>query len=307
MFERPPPSHVIGSRFWGASFSADEVAAIFNDTAMLQRWLLVEATLARTQGELGLIPTAAAERIVLCARLEELSSTAIRDDMARTGRSLLPLLWALGRHAGEPAAQYIHYGATTQDIQDTAQSLALQEAHRWIAGRVDALGAALCRLAEETKHLVMVGRTHSQPALPTTFGLVASWLDELVRGRQRLDEVARRVFVVQLFGGVGTMAGFGDGCTALVERFAGHLGLSVPALGWHNARDRIAELAHCHALLSGCLAWIANELILLERPEVGEVLMAPPGERLTGPDQAMCRSSRRRPPPRSRQRGRRRR
>jgi adenylosuccinate lyase len=275
MHQAPVISHILDSDLWSGGFAVPEVGALFTDTARLRRWLHVEATLAAAQGELCLIPASAAECIVANARLELLDLDQIRADRRSTGHSLIPLLRALARRCGSPAGDYVHYGATTQDIQDTAQSLEIHAVCQIAERRTRALIEAAARLAERERDVAMVGRTHGVPALPITFGLkVASWVDELVRGLERLRAV-RRHLPVEMFGGVGTMAAFGPRGMELVERIAKRLGLVAPLVAWHTQRDRVAELVGAFALVAGALARMATELIILSRPEIAEVSIAP--------------------------------
>lgn len=268
-------SHILDSDLWSGGFAVREVGAIFADTARLQRWLHVEAALAVAQGELGLIPASAAEHIAANARLELLDLDQIRADRRATGHSLIPLLRALARRCGAPAGDFVHYGATTQDIQDTAQSLEVREVCHIVERRTRVLIEAAARLAERERDVAMVGRTHGVPALPVTFGLkAASWVDELVRGLERIRDV-RRNLPVEMFGGVGTMAAFGPRGMELVERVAKRLGLVAPLVAWHTQRDRVAELVSAFALVAGALARMASEIILLSRPEIAEVSIAP--------------------------------
>lgn len=269
-------SHILDSDLWRGGFAVQEIGALFTDAGRLGRWLCVEAALAAAQGEIGLIPADAAECIAANAQLDLLDLDQLRADRRSTGHSLIPLLRALSRRCGSPAGEYVHFGATTQDIQDTAQSLEMRAVYQIVERRTCALIEAAARLAERERDVAVVGRTHSVPALPTTFGLkVASWVDELVRGLERLREVGRRGFPVEMFGGVGTMAAFGPRGLELVDRVAKKLGLVVPLLAWHTQRDRVAELVSAFALVAGALARMASEFILLSRPEIAEISIAP--------------------------------
>lgn len=268
-------AHIVDSRFYGHSYSTDESRSIFCDVCRFQRWLDIEAALALSQAELGLVPRPQAERIAEAARVECLDLDRVRDEIRRTRHSLVGLLSALQEACPGDAGQFIHYGATTQDIQDTGQALEMRDvlcqAERDLVDIVRAL-AGTARSHAET---LMVGRTHAQPALPMTFGLkVAGWLDELLRDVGRLEQMKARVLVAQLFGGVGTMAGFGDDGPALLERFARRLGLDVPAIGWHVSRDRVVEYVTTLAIVSATLARIGDEMRTLSRPELGEMELA---------------------------------
>lgn len=265
-------SHVLDSKTHGGGYAHAATRAIFCSRCRLQRWLDVEAALALAQAEVGMIPRAAALEIQRRARLQAMDLDRIGEGVARTGHSLMPLLHALQEACSAEAREFVHYGATTQDIQDTAQSLELRDVLDTLDEALDALLARLAALADRHRHSVMVARTHSIPALPTTFGLkVAGWIDELLRHRDRLRQARQRVLVVQLFGGVGTMAAFGPKAMPLLEAFARRLGLDVPLAGWHVARDRVAEFVSTLAMMTATLARAADEIRTLNRWEIGEL------------------------------------
>ena len=245
---------------------------MFCDQRRLQRWLDVEAALASSQAKLGLIPTSAAERLLATAHLELLDCEEIKKGIAATGHSLIPLLDQWQITAGLEAARFIHFGATTQDIQDTAQSLEISDITVIIDRDLDQLIAELSRLTARYRDQVIVGRTHGQHALPTTLGLkMAIWLDEILRHAQRFNECRNRILVSQLFGGVGTMDALGENRQELLEDFSSRLGLTPPNTAWHTSRDRIAEFISFLALLTGSMAKIANEICQLAKNETGEL------------------------------------
>ncbi|OGQ95257.1 MAG: hypothetical protein A2521_03735 [Deltaproteobacteria bacterium RIFOXYD12_FULL_57_12] len=265
-------SHIVDSRFFGASYATDEARRVFCDLRRLQRWLDVEVALAECQAELGMIPAAAAAELAACARLPNLDLAEIRRDIARTCHSLLPLLDAWQRVASPAAGRFIHFGATTQDIEDTAQCLEIRDVIAIVRRDLRSIAAELIRIVEQHGSLVMIGRTHGQHALPTLFGLkAATWLDELLRNMSRLEACADQTLVSQLFGGVGTMDAFGPGGLELLRRFSHRLGLAEPLVGWHSSRDRLAELLATMAILAGGLARIANEIYQLARNEIHEL------------------------------------
>ena len=232
-------SHIADSRFFRAGYSTEESRQIFCDLARLQRWLDVETTLATSQASLGMIPLSAAEELTGTGQLALLDLKEVAAGIRTTGHSLVPLLSAWQKVSSPAAAAYIHYGATTQDIQDTAQSLEIREVLALVERDVHLIIRELMELARRNRTLVMVGRSHGQHALPTTLGLkVAVWLDEMLRNGERLQECRKRVLVSQLFGGVGTMAAFGGQPLELLAEFSKRLGLSAPrtphATGWRN-------------------------------------------------------------------------
>jgi len=238
----------------------------------MQRWLDVEAALALSQAEIGFIPHEAAAEIARAARVENIDLDEVREGVRRTEHSLVSLLGALERACSDGAGEYVHYGATTQDIGDTGEVLEMRDVLDEAEAELRTVVTRLVELARSHRDTLMIGRTHARPALPTTFGFkVAGWIDELLRGAERLEAARRRVLVAQLAGGVGTMAGFDGRGPELLERFAARLSLGVPVIGWHSARDRVAEYVTTMAMLAASLARIAEEVRMLSRPEFGEL------------------------------------
>ncbi len=265
-------AHIIDSGFFSHGYATEEARRIFCDKRRMQRWLEVESALLRCQARLGIIPAAAAERLQETARLDQFDLQAVKNDIALTGHSLVPLLREWQRVTVDQAGEYIHFGATTQDIQDTAQALELKEICAIIQRDLAHIIQMLAGLANKYKGLSMIGRTHGQAALPTTLGLkIAGWLDETLRNQQRLTECQGRLLVCQLFGGTGSMDSLSDNSLELLNMFALDLGLSVPDTAWHACRDRTAEFISHLALITGGLGRIANEICQLTREEIGEL------------------------------------
>lgn len=265
-------AHVTDSRFHGHMYATDASRRIFCDVCRLQRWLDVEAALAQSQADLGAMTHEVADAISAAARVDLLDLDWVAAEIRRTHHSLVALIRALqGACAGE-AGQFVHYGATTQDIQDTGQALEMRDVLAEVDRELDAILPPLVGVARAHATTVMTGRTHGQPALPITFGLkVAGWIDELVRAHARIEEMRPRILVAQLFGGVGSMAAFGDGARELLRRFAERLDLGVPLVAWHAARDRVAEYVSTLAMLAASAGRIADEIRTLSRPELREL------------------------------------
>jgi adenylosuccinate lyase len=271
---RHAAAHITDSRFHGHAYATDATRRIFCDVCRLQRWLDVEAALAVSQADVGMLPPEVAAAIADASRVELLDLDAIAAETRRTHHSLIALIRALQDACAGAAGESVHYGATTQDIQDTAQSLEMRDVLDLVDRLVEQLLRLLLPLARAHAETVMTGRTHAQPALPLTFGLkVGSWIDELLRMRERLAETRARVLVAQLFGGVGSMAAFGDDGPTLLARFAARLGLGVPLACWHASRDRVSEYVGLLALLAATAARIADEIRTLARPELGELTL----------------------------------
>jgi len=265
------PSHIIDYALFGDQFSTPEIRAVFDERAMIQLWLDVEAALAATQAELGIIPAEAAESVAQAAKVEQLDFASLKKELGVTAHPLVPILRALARNAGTHG-RWVHWGATTQDILDTAMVLQLKQTHAILRRDLLGLVGVLCELAGRHRDTVMAGRTHGQQALPITFGFkVAVWIAECLRQLARLEEIAPRLMTGQLAGAVGTLAGFGPLAEAVQRRTLERLGLGVPSIAWHASRDVITEFVTLLALIGGTLARIANEVIQLQRSEVMEL------------------------------------
>jgi 3-carboxy-cis,cis-muconate cycloisomerase len=250
------------------------VAEIFADASVLHALLAVETALARAQAETGVIPAAAADAIGRAAHAEGFDAAEIARTAPRTASIAIPLVEALTarvRAADETAARFVHYGATSQDILDTAMALLVVRALAVIAADQSRLGAALRTLSDGHRSDVMVARTLLQPAVPTTFGLkVAVWFHAQRRAWRRLDEAAREAAVLQFAGAGGTMASLGEHAPAVTRALALHLGLTAPAAPWQADRDRIAALVAACGLLCGALGKMARDVSLLMQFEVAE-------------------------------------
>lgn len=266
------PSHVTESRLHGGAYSAPEFAAVFCDRNQLRQWLQVERALALTQAELGLIPAQAAHEIDRAACAEEFDLVALGQESRRTGHILVPALRALAERCRDGWGEYVHYGATTQDILDTGLMLQIRDAWELALARLRSIRAHLLALARAHRGTPMAARTHGQQALPTTFGYkVAVWIDEIDRHLQRFDEARERIMVGNLTGAVGTMAAFGERGFELQRRTLARLGLGAPRTSWHCARDRILEVAALLLQVAVTLGRIADEVYHLQRTEIDEV------------------------------------
>ena len=262
----------LDSEFFGTLFGDSAVAECFSDDAGVQLLLDVEAALARAEARLGLIPAEAAERIGECANLDRIDRSEIRKGLERDGIPVVTLVRALRDAVGPDAAPYVHWGATSQDIMDTALVLQLRAAIDHMTPRLEAMSIGLCRLADRHRLIVMAGRTHGQQAVPITFGLkLAGWVAPLLRGVERLREIRPRLFVIQLGGAAGTLSALEDRGIEVMEAFAEELGLRPCVLPWHVQRDTLAEFASWLSLVSGSVAKMAQDVILLSQTEVGEV------------------------------------
>jgi len=255
------------------------VRALFTLEARWQAWLDVEAALALAEAELGIVPEAAAKEIAAKARLELLDRARIDEAIRRTAHEIVPLVWELARVCEGDAGNYVHWGATTQNIVQTGDILQLRRAHAVFLGLIGQILAALADLAEGSAEMVLPGRTHGQHAVPATFGLkVATWIDELIRHQERLRQLAPRLFVAMLGGGAGTVASFGEHGLKVQAAMARILGLgSMPAPSRAQG-DRQAELVCALGMLAATQSKIAREVFTQMSQEFGEVEEpVPPG------------------------------
>lgn len=263
--------HPFDYQMLGDLFVSPEIRKVFEERAILQAWLDVEAALARSQAQLRIIPVAAAEQIASQARIERFDLETLRRRVGETAHPLVPLIEELARLSGS-AGGYVHWGATTQDIIDTGMALCLKRTYEIVRRDLAALIRSLANLAQRHRSTPMAGRTHGQHAAPITFGFkVAVWLSECLRHLDRFDESRPRVLVGQLSGAVGTMAGFGPEGREIQRLALTSLGLAVPDIAWHNARDSIGEFVNLASLIGASLGKFANEIVALQRSEIGEV------------------------------------
>jgi 3-carboxy-cis,cis-muconate cycloisomerase len=254
-----------------APFVDADVLRGFSDEAWARALVRVESALAVAQGQAGVIPSNAAAAIAQRTSGFEPDVTRLASGIERDGFPLIELVAQLRQHVGA-AARYVHWGATTQDILDTALVLQLREALDRIEAHLAMVTAALAALADRHRTTLMIGRTHAQPALPTTFGLkAASWLAPLVRHRRTLSELRPRWLNVQLGGAAGTLAAFGANGPAVAEAFARELGLNVLPMPWHTQREPLLELSGQLSLVGVSLSKFAQDVLLLAQGEVGEV------------------------------------
>jgi len=264
--------HPADSKIFGALYGTDEVRELFSDRAHLRFMLDVESALARAESKLGLVPPAVADAIGRAAQVDDLRLDYIAESTRRVGYPIVAIVKELGRLAGDEAARYIHLGATTQDILDTALVLQLQRAFAIIRRDLITLARVLADRAARFRDVPICGRTHLQHAVPTTFGLkCAVWASPLVTHLERLEQAAPRFLVVQLGGAGGTLAALGADGPAVVDAFARDLALGVPVQPWHAIRDGLAEAAAILALICGSLSKFALDITLMMQTEVGEV------------------------------------
>jgi 3-carboxy-cis,cis-muconate cycloisomerase len=266
------PSHILDSLFLKDLYGTAEMRLVFDDMSLLQKWLDAEKALAQAEAELGIIPANAAQEIVRCAVADRLDVSRIKQLVDQTVHPIVPLIRVLKGACSGDAGEYIHWGATTQDIMDTAMILQAKEAAAILENRLAGLSEALRHLASSQRDTIMPGRTHGQQALPITFGYkTAVWLAEIERHRQRLVQCRSRLLVGQLGGASGTLASLGEDGFRVQRRMMEILDLGVPLITWHTARDGLAELASLLGMMAATAGKMAREIINLQRTELAEV------------------------------------
>lgn len=255
-----------------AGFGDAVLAGLVGWPARVSRMVTVEAALGRALARTGLIPDAAADAIARACDPARLDLDQLATEAAAAPTPVIPLVAALTADADELAAAWLHHGATSQDIVDTAVALQLRDAFDHLEEGLIAVGDRCAVLADRHRGTVMAGRTLGQQAVPVTFGLrAARWLGTVDRHIERLRWTRPRVAQVQLGGAAGTTAVYGDRGLAVAEAVAEELGLGVPDLPWHAERDRIVEAAGVLANIATTVTTIAGDLVSLASSEVGEV------------------------------------
>lgn len=267
----PPPAESLSADvgLLSPGWAASSVAEATGDHAVLQAMLDAEAALARAQAALGLVPGEAAAAITAAARADAFDVLSLATRARAGGNPVIPLVADLTRAVPERYADHVHLGATSQDVLDTALMLVVQRARALVLADLDAVAAALGELAATHRGTAMPGRTLTQHAVPTTFGLKAAGWRQLALDAG--DRLAAVVLPAQLGGAVGTLAAWGESALPLLGRFAAETGLAEPALPWHVLRVPVAETGAALALTCGGLGKFAADVLVLARTEIAEV------------------------------------
>jgi 3-carboxy-cis,cis-muconate cycloisomerase len=258
----------VSSGLFPGLFVPDSSREATSDRAWVQAMLDFEAALSRAEADAGVIPAEAAEAIGAACRAERFEPGGLGAEGRAAASPVPPLVRALTAAVPDEAGRYVHWGATTQDVMDTAAMLVARRALEPIDGELAAVAAECARLAREHRATAMAGRTLLQQALPTTFGLkAAGWLVAVVDARERLAAVPLQA---QLGGAAGTLASLGAEGPRVLALLAERLELREPVLPWHASRLRVAELGAALALAAGSLEKIALDVALLAQTEVAE-------------------------------------
>ncbi len=267
----PTSTTVLDSILFRDAFGTPAMREVFSDFSLISRYAEVEIALAKAEARCGVIPVEAAEEITIRTDVSALDFDLLRSETDIVGYPILPLVHQMAKQCGD-AGRYVHWGATTQDIMDTAVVLQVRAGLEIIERDIAALRGILAGLAKRYRDTPMAGRTHLQQALPVTFGYkCAIWLAMFDRHAERLSQLKPRVLVGQFAGAAGTLASLGDKGFEVQQALCEELGLGVPVSTWHVARDGLAEAMNFLALVTGSLGKVAMDIMMMASTEFGEL------------------------------------
>jgi 3-carboxy-cis,cis-muconate cycloisomerase len=266
------PATIIDSTVFGDIFSTPEMRAVFSDERRVQCYLDIEAALARVQARLGVIPQEAADEIVRHCRVGEIDMAKLKVQTQRIGYPILGAVQQLVGACKDGLGEWCHWGATTQDITDTATVMQIRAALEIVERELEAIAASLAQLARRYRDTPMAARSNLQQAVPITFGYKAAvLLAGFRRHLARLKELRPRVLVGEFGGAAGNLSSLGSAGLEVQAALMAELGLGQPEIAWHTMRDRIAEVGCFLGLVTGTLAKIALDVKLMMQTEVEEV------------------------------------
>jgi 3-carboxy-cis,cis-muconate cycloisomerase len=266
------PASLIDSPIFGNLFGTQAMREVWSDENRTRKYLDIEAALARVQARLGIIPQEAADEIVRNCRLERIDMAKLAARTQAVGYPVLPVVSQIVANCRDDLGQWCHWGATTQDITDTATVLQMREGLAIVEAELQKLSASLAQLAKRHRDTPMVGRSNLQQATPVTFGYkMAAILAGVERHRERLRELKPRVLMGEFAGASGTLASLEKGALETQAGLMQELGLAQPPIAWHTMRDTIAEAGCFLGLVTATLGKIAMDVKLLMQTEVAEV------------------------------------
>ena len=263
---------IIDSRIFGDMFSDAKMRHVWSDENRTAKYLDIERALAKVQGELGLIPQEAANEIVKHCNIDQIDWIALKVKTEQIGYPIIAVINQINAQCKNNLGEYCHWGATTQDITDTAAVLQIREGLALVEEDLKDISASLAKLAREHRNTPIIGRSNLQQATPITFGYkMASILAGIERHRERLDQLKARVLVGEFGGASGTLSSLETGAMATQAGLMKELGLGQPLISWHTVRDNFAEVGAFLGLVGGSLGKIAMDVKLLMQTEVAEV------------------------------------
>jgi 3-carboxy-cis,cis-muconate cycloisomerase len=263
---------IIDSHIFQGIFATDAMRRVWSDENRTAKYVEIERALAVVQGRLGLIPQEAADEIVRHCHIENIDMARLRQQTERIGYPVLGVVTQLNQLCRDKLGEYVHWGATTQDITDTATVLQIREALALIEADLAKLAAGLAQLAKEHRLTPVIGRSNLQQAIPVTFGYkMAGLLSAVQRHQQRLEQLKQRVLVGEFAGAAGTLASLETGAMQTQAGLCAELGLAQPVIAWHTIRDNIAECGAFLGLVGGTLGKLSTDVKLMMQTEVGEV------------------------------------
>jgi 3-carboxy-cis,cis-muconate cycloisomerase len=263
---------IIDSRIFGNIFSSDAMRHVWSDENRTAKYLEIEKALAIVQGRLGIIPEEAAEEIARNCDIGKIDMEKLRAQTERIGYPILGVVSQLNALCRDKLGEYCHWGATTQDITDTATVMQIREGLAIVDADLEAIADALATLARRYRDTPVVGRSNLQQAIPVTFGYkMATILAAVERHRERLAQLRPRVLVGEFGGACGTLASIERGAMETQAALMAELGLGQPAIAWHTVRDCIAEVGCFLGIVGGTLGKVAMDVKLMMQTEVAEV------------------------------------
>jgi len=266
------PASIIDSRIFGDMFSDAAMRQVWSDENRTAKYLDIERALAKVQGRLGIIPQEAADEIVRNCKLETIDWTRLKAKTEQIGYPIIAVVNHINSQCRDGLGEYCHWGATTQDITDTAMVLQIREGLDLVEHDLVELSASLATLARDHRNTPVIGRSNLQQATPITFGYkMASILAGIERHRERLQQLKARVLVGQFGGASGTLSSLETGAMQTQTDLMSELGLGQPLISWHTVRDNFAEVGAFLALVGGSLGKIAMDVKLMMQTEVAEV------------------------------------
>lgn len=263
---------IIDSQIFQGIFTTDAMRQVWSDENRTAQYIAIERALATVQARLGLIPQEAADEIVSHCHLDQIDMDRLRQQTERIGYPILGVVTQLNQLCRDKLGEYVHWGATTQDITDTATVLQIRQALVLVDDELAAIAKALATLAKDHRLTPVIGRSNLQQAIPVTFGYkMAGILAAVLRHRERITQLRERVLVGEFAGAAGTLASLATGAMDTQAGLCAELGLGQPVIAWHTIRDNIAEVGCVLGLIGGTLGKLSMDIKLMMQTEVGEV------------------------------------